>query len=196
MPAGDYEYIELLDECKRAGWRYGGGLVNAIAVSLGENTARNLTAVYTNPDGSRDRGPWQINSRWQPWCTDACAFELACSTRAAFRIYTDRGNSFSAWSAYANGRYEQFLDIAYLLNSYDQVRTARDVAVAGLSAERAAHASTRARLAVANEQIAQANVDLAQASEDRRAMTAARDAANTIAIARQVKIDNAMAALR
>lgn len=121
MAAGDYSWLDLMRAMKSAGFKVGGGLINGFATAAGENTSRNLTAVYVNSDqwNSRDRGPWQINDHWHSEVSDACAFDLACSTKEAYRI-SGQGTSFSAWSAYSNGRYKQFVDLAYATNALDE----------------------------------------------------------------------------
>lgn len=84
----------------------------AVAVCLAESTGF-PGAVNTNPPGgeaggSRDRGLWQINSYWHPDVTDECAFNTQCNAKAMARI-SRGGTAWSAWAAYTNGSYRQFL---------------------------------------------------------------------------------------
>lgn len=129
MAANDYSWLDLMRACRAAGFAYNHGLVTAFAVSAGENTSRNLTAVFNNADQwhSRDRGPWQINDHWHPEVTDGQAFDLAQSSVAAYRI-SQSGTSFSSWSAFNNGRYQQFMDLGYAYYALDNaLRTAADL---------------------------------------------------------------------
>jgi hypothetical protein len=115
MASGDYEPIDLMRACRdAAGFQYGKGLINAFAISMAENSGRNLTAVFTNSDqwSSRDRGPFQINDHWHPEVTDACAFNLACSAKAAYTI-SKSGTDFGSWATWGSGAYKQYLDLGY-----------------------------------------------------------------------------------
>ena len=169
----DYDYLDLMNAMRDAGFRSGAGLVTGFAVSLGENTSRNLRAVGTNPDGSRDRGPWQINDRWHPEVSDACAFDLACSTGEAYRL-SSQGSSWSAWSAYTNGRYKQFLDIGYL--AYSASKALED------------KATFKSLLDSANAKLGETQEDLDAARQQVLSLT------DALAIATR-KISNAKAAL-
>lgn len=84
----------------------------ALGISFAENRNGNLIAVNVNSspgrawDKSRDRGPWGINDWFylrKPGITlivtDECAFDLICSTDAAFKI-SDGGTNFSAWTTW------------------------------------------------------------------------------------------------
>lgn len=81
----------------------GTGLRNAVAVALAESGGR-TDAVNVNHDStrSRDRGLWQINSRWHPEVSDAAAFNPESCAKAAYRI-SSGGKSWSAWSTWKNG---------------------------------------------------------------------------------------------
>lgn len=103
----DYSVTELVEAAKGAGFD-GAGLVTSVAVSLAEDGRRELRAVNVNVDGSRDRGPWQINDRAHPDVDDACAFNLDCAAAAAFRI-SSSGNSFQPWTTWVSGAYKQHL---------------------------------------------------------------------------------------
>lgn len=89
------------------------------AIVLCESAGK-IKATHTNTDGSVDRGLWQINKRWHPDITDACAFNPACSTMAASRI-SGLGTNFGAWSCYKSGAYKQHLAAAE--RAVDRVRT-------------------------------------------------------------------------
>ena len=113
MPTGDYETIDLMRACRDSGgFQYGKGLINAFAISMAENGGRDLTAVYINTDGSRDRGPFQINDKFHPEVSDACAFDLKCSAKSAYTI-SKSGTDFRAWATFTSGKYHDFLDLGY-----------------------------------------------------------------------------------
>lgn len=88
--------------CARAGFR-DAALVKAVAVALAESGG-DTQAVNINSDStrSRDRGLFQINSRWHPEVTDAQAFDPAANAAAAYRISAG-GTNWSQWAAWNNG---------------------------------------------------------------------------------------------
>jgi hypothetical protein len=53
----------------------------AVRVARCENPRLDPKAVNINKDGSRDRGLFQINSKWHPEVTDEQAFDPVFSTR-------------------------------------------------------------------------------------------------------------------
>lgn len=82
----------------------------ALAESGGDTGIVRVNAGGTAP-GSRDRGLWQINDRWHPEVSDACAFDPVCATREAVRI-SKGGTDWSPWNAYKSGAYRRFLEPA------------------------------------------------------------------------------------
>lgn len=106
----DYSVGDLTDAARNAGFS-GAALVTAVAVSLAENSGRSLTAVHTNLDGSRDRGPWQINDQAHKDVSDGCAFSLDCSAGAAFQI-SSQGRTWQPWTVWNTGAYKQYLQQA------------------------------------------------------------------------------------
>lgn len=90
--------------------------VVAVAVGMAESYCRK-NAVGHNPPtsgcprGSDDRGLWQINSCYHSEVSDHCAFTPRCNARAAKHI-SDRGRDWTPWSAYNNGAYRQYLQVA------------------------------------------------------------------------------------
>ena len=99
----------------RAGFR-GDRLVTAVAVGMGESSCR-PDAQNPNgptkgcPNGSVDRGLWQINSCWHPSVSRGCAFDAQCNADAAYRI-SAKGSNFRPWVAYTNGSYRKHLAAA------------------------------------------------------------------------------------
>jgi hypothetical protein len=90
--------------------------VVAVAVGMAESYCEK-DAVGHNPptsgcpNGSDDRGLWQINSCYHPEVSDHCAFKPTCNARAAKRI-SDHGRDWSPWSAFNSGAYRQYLVVA------------------------------------------------------------------------------------
>ncbi|SDL76345.1 hypothetical protein SAMN05660642_00733 [Geodermatophilus siccatus] len=99
----------------RAGFT-GDRLVTAVAVGLGESSCR-ADAQNANgptkgcPNGSVDRGLWQINSCWHPSVSKSCAYDAQCNANAAHRI-SAKGTNFKPWVAYTNGSYRKHLEAA------------------------------------------------------------------------------------
>lgn len=78
----------------------GQALTKAVAVALAESGG-NPQAVNVNSDStrSRDRGLWQINSRWHPEVSDAQAFNPVECARAAYRI-SSGGRNWQPWATW------------------------------------------------------------------------------------------------
>jgi peptidoglycan hydrolase-like protein with peptidoglycan-binding domain len=104
------------DLCARVGYDAGfrgERLVTAVAVALAESSCR-PSASNTNgptagcPNGSTDRGLWQINNCYHPSVTNTCAYNAACNARAAYSI-SSSGSNWQPWSTYNSGRYRSFL---------------------------------------------------------------------------------------
>jgi hypothetical protein len=99
----------------RAGFS-GDRLVTAVAVGMGESSCR-PDAQNSNgptkgcPNGSVDRGLWQINSCWHPSVSKSCAYDAQCNANAAYRI-SAKGTNFKPWAAYTNGSYRKHLKAA------------------------------------------------------------------------------------
>ena len=85
----------------------GYGLTVAVAVGRAESGGR-ADAVGIVGDGSRDRGIWQINDRWHPEVSDACAFDPGCSALAVYRI-SRGGADWSSWVTYNSGAYLAYM---------------------------------------------------------------------------------------
>ena len=98
----------------RAGWS-STDLLIATAVSMAESTC-NPSATGSNPptegcpDGSRDRGIFQINDCYHPWVDDACAYDLQCNANAAYQIYRDASSTFQPWTAYKTRVFKSYLN--------------------------------------------------------------------------------------
>jgi len=68
----------------------------ALAVAEAESSF-NATAIHTNADGSRDRGLFQINSKYHPQVTDEQAFNAEFS--AQFFCDAVKAGNLSWWNA-------------------------------------------------------------------------------------------------
>ena len=64
----------------------------AVSVSLAESGG-DAHVQGPNSDGSIDRGLWQLNSRWHPEVSDACAYDPECNAKETFRI-SKQGTNF------------------------------------------------------------------------------------------------------
>ncbi len=99
----------------RAGFS-GDRLVTAVAVGMGESSCRpdaqNANGPTSGcPNGSVDRGLWQINSCWHPSVSRSCAYDAQCNANAAYRI-SAKGTNFRPWVAYTSGSYRKHLEAA------------------------------------------------------------------------------------
>ncbi|MEV7231663.1 SH3 domain-containing protein [Polymorphospora sp. NPDC051019] len=103
--------VRCAQPARAAGWT-GENLVVAVAVALAESWctagAQNRNGPTAGcPNGSLDRGGWQINNCYHAWVSDACAYELYCNARAAHDIWGWSG--WTAWATYTNGSYRNYL---------------------------------------------------------------------------------------
>jgi Lysozyme like domain len=98
-----------------AGWR-DSALVTAVAIALAESGC-SPSATGSNgpasgcPNGSRDRGLWQINDCYHSEVSDTCAHDAQCNANAAYRI-SSGGTSWTPWSTCNSGAYRSHLDEA------------------------------------------------------------------------------------
>ena len=80
----------------------------AAAIAMAESSGDPLAVGINRKPRSRDRGLFQINSRWHPEVSDRCAFDVRCNAEEAYRI-SDGGRDWGAWSTWHNGAYKQYL---------------------------------------------------------------------------------------
>jgi lysozyme-like protein len=116
LAAADTSSSAAADLCakvaSRAGFS-GSRLVTAVAVGMAESSCR-PEAYLSNgptkgcPNGSVDRGLWQINSCWHPSVSKSCAYDAQCNANAAYRI-SSGGANWRPWVAYTNGRHKAHL---------------------------------------------------------------------------------------
>jgi hypothetical protein len=94
-----------------AGMSCGGERVAiAVAVARAESAFKPL-ARLVNPGNGTDRGIWQINSKWHPNVSNACAYSPSCNARAMMRI-SSKGTKWSPWWTFKKGRHLQFMSKA------------------------------------------------------------------------------------
>ncbi|MBV9381250.1 MAG: ricin-type beta-trefoil lectin domain protein [Streptosporangiaceae bacterium] len=86
-------------------------IVVATAVAMAESGC-NPSAVYTNPNGCRDRGLWQIDDCYWPQVSDGCAFNAQCNGNAAWGLISNQGTDWRLWSTYNSGAWENYVPAA------------------------------------------------------------------------------------
>lgn len=88
---------------KNAGFT-GTSVARIVAIAMCESGLNTHGPDNINSDSmhSRDRGLYQINSYWHSEVSDACAYDPACASNAAYRI-SSSGSNFNPWSTYTNG---------------------------------------------------------------------------------------------
>ncbi len=112
LTGGRYTIDQILALAYVVGWRYN-TQITAVAIAIAES-GLSPTATGHNgptsgcPNGSDDRGLWQINDCYHPDVTDTCAYEALCNAKAAYSIST-HGTSFRPWSTYNSGAYKSNL---------------------------------------------------------------------------------------
>jgi len=78
------------------------------AIAMAESGGEPRVTDNVNTDGSRDRGLWQINSRWHPelW-RKYDLYDPELNAEAAGIVWAKQG--YDAWSVYKSGRYKEFM---------------------------------------------------------------------------------------
>lgn len=106
---------EIAKLAYEAGWTDAKRLLVSISVCIAESNGYERRK-YVNPDGSVDRGLWQINNKSFPNISDDIAFNAVKATRFARQIYVGRNNMFTAWQAFNNGQYKDARAMGYALD--------------------------------------------------------------------------------
>jgi hypothetical protein len=103
---------EIASVASNAGFE-GQDLVTAVAVALAESGG-NPQAWGDAGIGEGSFGLWQISSKYHPeYGPDFTAlYDPQTNANAAFAIYSAAGNSFSPWSTFNLGSYQEFMDSA------------------------------------------------------------------------------------
>lgn len=91
-------------------------IVVAVSVALAESScnpnAKNVNGPTSGcPNGSTDRGLWQINDCYHPGVSNTCAYNAMCNAIAAYQI-SGGGTNWSPWSTYGSGVWRQYVGVA------------------------------------------------------------------------------------
>jgi hypothetical protein len=88
-------------------------LVRAVAIAMAESGC-NPGAFLADgptagcPNGSTDRGLWQINNCYHAEVSDACAYDPQCAANAAYAI-SSGGADFNPWVTYRTGSFRAYM---------------------------------------------------------------------------------------
>lgn len=91
----------------QAGFR-GRDLTTAVEIAEAESGGNPRGYNTAGNSAGADRGLYQINNYYHAEVSDQCAYDPLCATQAAFRIYSQSGDSFRQWSSYENGSYQRY----------------------------------------------------------------------------------------
>jgi hypothetical protein len=108
---GQLNRKQALAVCHYVGFR-AKHLVTAVAV-MGAESGRQYDVVGTNPDGSHDRGLFQINDRAHPDLSDHDALLPIPNARYAHKM-SNGGKNWAPWAAYNSGRYLETFSYTHL----------------------------------------------------------------------------------
>lgn len=91
-------------------------LPTAVAIAWAESGLRTNAVGHNGPtpgcpNGSRDRGLWQINDCYHPQVSDAQAFDALGNAQAMFEI-SQGGRAWNAWVTYTEGFYRDYQHVA------------------------------------------------------------------------------------
>ncbi len=108
---------EALSLALDAGLACDRNLIIAGAIAIAESGLDQFAVNFNPPtpgcpNGSRDRGLWQINDCYHSY-SDACAFDPACNARAMAAI-SSGGTNWRPWSTYTAGVYANHLGVAQI----------------------------------------------------------------------------------
>lgn len=93
----------------------GADLVTAVAIALAESAGNpNAQGDYGDPVAGQYNafGLWQINTGENPQFAGQNLADPAVNASAAYALYAEAGNSFSPWSTFNSGKYQQFVSEA------------------------------------------------------------------------------------
>lgn len=96
-----YTMDEIVAIVSGAGWR-GEDVAIGASIIMAESQGKPDAINRNNPNGTIDRGLWQINSIHEHRLQGGDWFDPAVSTRMAREIYEDAGNSWQPWSTYSH----------------------------------------------------------------------------------------------
>lgn len=109
-PGKHFQPRELAKLCYEAGWTDAQRLLEAVSIIIAESNGYEKRrgpvqpdGTIGNPDGSVDRGLWQINSKAHPDISDADCDDAVKATAHARKMYL--ANRWGSWSSFANLQY-------------------------------------------------------------------------------------------
>lgn len=97
--SGTLSPVQIATLCLAVGW----ASWQPIAICLAESSGAIGAINRDNPDGSIDRGLWQINSSHAQYDPTKLVSDPLYNCQAAFAIYHSQG--YGAWTTYTNGAY-------------------------------------------------------------------------------------------
>jgi hypothetical protein len=100
---------DIVTVAQNAGFS-GDDLVTAVAVAMAESSG-NPNALGDIGIGQGSFGLWQINSYYHPEFGPnfQILYDPQTNANAAYSVYTVAGNSFTPWSTFKTGSYQQFV---------------------------------------------------------------------------------------
>jgi hypothetical protein len=108
--SGNLTYAQILPYAQSAGFSDGDDVV-AAAIALAESSG-NPAAVGDQslaPSNGPSYGLWQINVGANPQFANDNLTDPQTNANDAYELYQAAGNSFSPWTTYTSGAYEQYL---------------------------------------------------------------------------------------
>lgn len=104
-----YVSIQECAQLARAAGIPNNQLVTCVAIAMAESGLNIFATGYNGPttgcpNGSRDRGLWQINDCYNPDVSDGCAYSASCNASAMARIFS-HGTNWHRWSTFNSGAY-------------------------------------------------------------------------------------------
>lgn len=109
-PAGQHLTVKQIYQYARGAGFSTTAAVTATAIAMAESGGRpNARCHNCVPGVTEDsRGLWQINVDAHPWANQQNIYDPATNAAAAYEV-SSHGKSFTPWSTYTNGAYQQFI---------------------------------------------------------------------------------------
>lgn len=91
-------------------------IVVAISVAMAESGCNPSAAGHNGPtsgcpNGSTDRGLWQVNDCYHSGVSNACAYNAMCNAIAAYQI-SNGGTNWNPWSTYSQNKWQAYVSTA------------------------------------------------------------------------------------
>jgi hypothetical protein len=110
-PTGPLSASQLAQYAANAGFS-GQDLTTAVAIALAESSGNPSAVGDTNITPGGSIGLWQINLQAHPQYSAQSLLDPQQNADAAYAIYQAAGNSFTPWTTYNSGAYQNNLDQA------------------------------------------------------------------------------------